>query len=127
MTIKHQPFDNEQLASAGFQFFLNGSDHVEVAEVGLPGNLEPFVVRVFKKGWIPINALVFGTDAEHAQQRILDHLVYVKNHAEADGMAFDRAIELLAQLSAGVLRMEAKPFPLHQISKVQWASNDGFL
>lgn len=120
------------LASAGFTFWVDDSTCVELVEHGLPDVLFPFVVRVSGKSYIPINAIVFATNEEHAKGRVIEHLEYVRDHAlkqrYVGGKRYcDHAIELLTDLASGKLNIRSEPYPTHQISKVQWAGNDNFI
>ena len=135
-TIKHVAMEWEQrtLASPAFKFFSDGNTQNEVVETGLPEGLSPFVVRASGNHFIPINVVVFALHAEHAKQRVLDHLTYVSLHAEYEGERHpeirpekQKALEYLSKIGTGELIVEASEFPLHRISKVQWASNDGVL
>lgn len=136
--IRHFLERTSALASAGFKFWLDGSTCAEVVESDLPDILFPFVVRVSGKHYIPINAIVFATNEEHAKGRVIEHLEYVRDNARRTDAAryhgdvdptreHKHALELLADLASGKLNIQSAPFPTHQISKVQWACNDGFI
>lgn len=136
--IRHFLERSSALASAGFKFWLDGSTCAEVVESELPDILFPFVVRISEKHYIPINAIVFATNEEHAKARVIEHLEYVRDHARKtqgtryhghsdETREYRAATELLDKLATKEFVIASEPFPQHQISKVQWACNDGFI
>lgn len=134
MTITTKPsHPMESLASSAFGFWADGGTHVKLVEEGLD-DLSPYVVRMSGKSWIPVNVIVFANGAQHAIERVTAHIQFIKDnsphredrHPEAHDPKV-RATELLRMLAKGELQAEATLFPVHQISKVQWASNDGVI
>lgn len=127
----------ESLASSAFGFWANGGSHVKLVEEGLDnefGDLSLYVVRISGKSWIPANVIVFATSPQHAKERVLAHIKFVKDnspqredrHPELTDPG-ERAKELLKKIAKRELEVEVTLFPVHQISKVQWASNDGVI
>lgn len=89
-----------------------------------PEEAKPFHVMVRGNNWIPISALVFARDSDHAKSRTLDALrLSCQSH---DGRR-RHAQGVVDKIDSGELAITVEPFDIASMSaEVNWASNGGF-
>jgi len=126
MKIKAFERKRQEMAESSACYWRDGNTIMEV-QVALkdPAQAKPFVVRLSRKGWIPVNVIVMGADEDEAVDRLLAALRYCVEHEyDRDRAGLDpQNRRILNEFNQGKLEVEAVHFNPFSIVKCDWCSH----